>query len=44
MLTLPPMQKKLGVISKDTSKGPFIDEWKKVFNDNCKDTEEVDVA
>ena len=38
------MQKKLGVISKDTSKGPFIDEWKKVFTDNCKDTEEVDVA
>jgi len=38
------MQKKLGVISKDTSKGPFIDEWKKVFADNCKDTEEVDVA
>lgn len=37
-------QKKAGVIPKDTSKGPFVDEWKKIFADNCKDVEEVDVA
>ncbi|KAL2020929.1 hypothetical protein VTK56DRAFT_7816 [Thermocarpiscus australiensis] len=36
--------KKVGVLTKDTSKGPFVDEWKKVFADNCKDIEEVDVA
>ncbi|KAK4452354.1 FACT complex subunit ctc-2 [Podospora aff. communis PSN243] len=36
--------KKVGVLTKDNSKGPFIDEWKKVFADNCKDAEEVDVA
>lgn len=38
------MQKKVGVLTKDTSKGPFVDEWKKVFADNCKDIEEVDIA
>ena len=37
-------QKKVGVLAKDTSKGPFIDEWKKCFSENCKDVEEVDVA
>ncbi|KAK4113921.1 SPT16-domain-containing protein [Canariomyces notabilis] len=36
--------KKVGVLTKDTSKGPFIDEWKKTFADNCKDVEEVDIA
>ncbi|KAK3953039.1 FACT complex subunit-domain-containing protein [Pseudoneurospora amorphoporcata] len=36
--------KKVGVLTKDTSKGPFIDEWKKVYADNCKDVEEVDIA
>ncbi|KAK0614179.1 transcription elongation complex subunit [Immersiella caudata] len=36
--------KKVGVLAKDNSKGPFIDEWKKAFTDNCKDAEEVDVA
>ncbi|KAK0616070.1 FACT complex subunit-domain-containing protein [Bombardia bombarda] len=35
---------RLGVLSKDTSKGPFIDEWKKSFAENCKDMEEVDVS
>jgi nucleosome binding factor SPN SPT16 subunit len=38
------MQKKVGVLAKDNSKGPFIDEWKKAFADSCKDAEEVDVA
>ncbi|KAH6630963.1 FACT complex subunit-domain-containing protein [Chaetomium sp. MPI-SDFR-AT-0129] len=36
--------KKVGVLTKDTSKGPFIDEWKKHFSENCKDVEEVDIA
>ncbi|KAK4241309.1 FACT complex subunit-domain-containing protein [Achaetomium macrosporum] len=36
--------KKVGVLTKDTSKGPFIDEWKKVYAENCKDVEEVDIA
>ncbi|KAJ4306214.1 FACT complex subunit spt16 [Collariella sp. IMI 366227] len=35
---------KVGVLTKDTSKGPFIDEWKKSFAENCKDVEEVDIA
>ncbi|KAK2003195.1 FACT complex subunit [Colletotrichum falcatum] len=35
---------KVGTIAKDTSKGPFIEEWKKVFADQCKDVEEVDVS
>ncbi|ROV96304.1 hypothetical protein VMCG_07648 [Cytospora schulzeri] len=36
--------KKVGVLSKDASKGPFVDEWKEVFAENCKDVEEVDVT
>ncbi|KAL2190863.1 SPT16-domain-containing protein [Thermothelomyces heterothallicus CBS 203.75] len=36
--------KKVGVLTKDTSKGPFVDEWKKAFTENCKDIEQVDVA
>ncbi|UKZ77912.1 FACT complex subunit spt16 [Trichoderma virens FT-333] len=28
----------------DTSKGPFVDEWKKVFAEQCKDVEEVDIS
>ncbi|KAB5577597.1 transcription elongation complex subunit [Coniochaeta sp. 2T2.1] len=36
--------KKVGVITKDTSKGPFVDEWKKVFAEHCKDVEEVDIS
>lgn len=34
----------MGVIPKDTSKGPFVDEWKKVFAEHCKDVEEVDIS
>lgn len=37
-------QKKVGVLPKDTSSGPFINEWKKVYGDISKDVEEVDVA
>jgi len=32
------------VLTKDTSKGPFIDEWKKIFAERCKGVEEVDIA
>ncbi|KAL9941411.1 FACT complex subunit spt16 [Verticillium nonalfalfae] len=35
---------KVGIIAKDTSKGPFVDEWKKVFAENCKDVEETDIS
>ncbi|EGS18632.1 uncharacterized protein CTHT_0052370 [Thermochaetoides thermophila DSM 1495] len=35
---------KVGVLTKDTSKGPFIDEWKKIFAERCKGVEEVDIA
>ncbi|KAI1486575.1 FACT complex subunit spt-16 [Biscogniauxia mediterranea] len=36
--------KKIGVLTKDTSRGPFVDEWKKIFSEKCKDVEEVDMA
>ena len=32
------------MLTKDTSKGPFIDEWKKIFAERCKGVEEVDIA
>ncbi|KAL8419071.1 hypothetical protein RB594_002321 [Gaeumannomyces avenae] len=35
---------KIGVLTKDTAKGPFVDEWKKIFAENCKDVEESDIA
>lgn len=35
---------KVGVIAKDTSRGPFVDEWKKAFGEHCKDVEEVDIS
>ncbi|KAF7861373.1 hypothetical protein EAF04_007938 [Stromatinia cepivora] len=35
--------KKVGILPKDTSSGPFIDEWKKVYSE-LKDVEEVDIA
>lgn len=38
------LQNKVGVLTKDTSKGPFIDEWKKIFAERCKGVEEVDIA
>ncbi|KAK3325821.1 transcription elongation complex subunit [Apodospora peruviana] len=36
--------KKVGVLTKDQSKGPFIDEWKKIYAENCKNTEEVEIG
>lgn len=38
------LQNKVGTIAKDTSKGPFVDEWKKVFADHCKEVEEADIS
>ena len=34
----------MGTIAKDTSVGPFIEEWKKAFEDISKDVEEVDIT
>ncbi|KAH7350552.1 FACT complex subunit-domain-containing protein [Rhexocercosporidium sp. MPI-PUGE-AT-0058] len=36
--------KKVGILPKDTSVGPFIDEWKKAFGTISKDVEEVDIS
>ncbi|KAI1270499.1 FACT complex subunit SPT16 [Xylariaceae sp. FL1019] len=36
--------KKIGLLTKDTSKGPFIDEWKKVYGEKCAEAEEVDIS
>ncbi|RFU32333.1 Acting on peptide bonds (peptidase), partial [Scytalidium lignicola] len=36
--------KKVGVITKDTSAGPFVDEWKKSFSEISKDVEHVDIS
>ncbi|KAN0108867.1 SPT16 domain containing protein [Hyaloscypha variabilis] len=36
--------KKVGILPKDTSSGPFIDEWKKVYGTISKDVEEVDIS
>ncbi|KAA8569774.1 hypothetical protein EYC84_001354 [Monilinia fructicola] len=35
--------KKIGILPKDSSSGPFVDEWKKVYSE-LKDVEEVDIA
>ncbi|MCJ1415358.1 FACT complex subunit spt16 [Xylographa parallela] len=35
---------KVGTIAKDTSTGPFADDWKKAFGDISKDVEEVDIS
>ncbi|EPE03114.1 fact complex subunit spt-16 [Ophiostoma piceae UAMH 11346] len=36
--------KKLGIIAKDTARGPFVDEWKKLFAENAKEVEQVDIS
>lgn len=38
------LQKKVGIIAKDTSAGPFADEWKKAYGDISKEVEEVDIS
>lgn len=44
LLILLDPQKKVGILPKDTSNGPFIDEWKKVYSNISKDVEEVDIG
>lgn len=39
-----PLQKKIGILPRDNSNGPFIDEWKKIYGDISKDVEEVDIS
>ena len=34
----------MGTIAKDTSAGPFADEWKKSFGDISNEVEEVDIS
>jgi nucleosome binding factor SPN SPT16 subunit len=41
---LTPVQKKVGVLPKDASSGPFVDEWKRAYGDISKEVEEVDIA
>lgn len=36
--------KKIGVLTRDNSNGPFIDEWKKAYSEISGDVEEVDIA
>lgn len=36
--------KKVGIIAKDLSTGPFVTEWKTAFQDVSKDVEEVDIS
>lgn len=36
--------KKVGVITKETSTGPFVNEWKTAFADISKEVEEVDIS
>ncbi|MCJ1250008.1 FACT complex subunit spt16 [Trapelia coarctata] len=36
--------KKVGVVAKDPSTGPFVEEWKKVYAEAAKDLEEVDIT
>jgi nucleosome binding factor SPN SPT16 subunit len=38
------LQKKVGVLTKDTSSGPFVDEWRKVYEGVSGDLEQVDIA
>lgn len=38
------LQKIVGILPKDTSSGPFIEEWKKIYGDISKQVEEVDIA
>ncbi|KAJ5136982.1 FACT complex subunit s.t1.c16 [Penicillium atrosanguineum] len=36
--------KKVGTLPKDTTSGPFADDWKRAFGDISKDVEEVDIT
>ena len=34
----------MGVIAKDSSAGPFADEWKSAYGDISKEVEEIDIT
>ncbi|BDD57948.1 FACT complex subunit spt16 [Monascus purpureus] len=36
--------KKIGILPKDSTSGPFADDWKRSFSDLSKEVEEVDIA
>jgi nucleosome binding factor SPN SPT16 subunit len=38
------LQKRMGLLPKDTSSGPFVDDWKSIYAEISKDVEEVDIA
>lgn len=38
------VQKKVGVLTKDVSRGPFVDEWKSYFTEHAKEAESVDIS
>jgi nucleosome binding factor SPN SPT16 subunit len=38
------MQKRVGLLTKETPNGPFAEEWKTAYGDIAKDVEEVEVA
>lgn len=37
-------QRKVGTLPKDTTTGPFADDWKRAFGDISKEMEEVDIT
>lgn len=43
-LPIATLQKKVGTLPKDTTTGPFADDWKHAFGDISKDVEEVDIT
>lgn len=38
------VQKKVGVLSKETATGPFVDDWRQVFGEAAKDLEEFEIS
>ena len=38
------MKKRVGVLPKDTTTGPFAEDWKQTFKDASKDIEEIDIS
>lgn len=38
------MQRKVGTLPKDTTSGPFADEWRRAFAEISNDIEEIDIT
>lgn len=38
------MKKRVGVLPKDTTTGPFAEDWKQAFKDASKEVEEIDIS